>query len=120
MEIVEMVLGKVNKHLVSLINKAGATGVALSGKDGRLLTVRHSIKSAELGFVGDLAGVDPSILRSLIASGHIPVVASVGDDEDGHAYNINADTVAGELAAVLGAENLILLTDVAGILVRSR
>ncbi|KAI3869839.1 hypothetical protein MKW98_031020 [Papaver atlanticum] len=116
MEIVEMALGKVNKHLVSLINKAGATGVGLSGKDGRLLTVRPNINSAELGFVGDIAGVDPSILRSLIASGHIPVVASVGDDENGQAYNINADTVAGELAAAVGAEKLILLTDVAGIL----
>ncbi|KAI3967251.1 hypothetical protein MKW92_049802 [Papaver armeniacum] len=117
MEIVEMVLvGKVNKQLVSLINKAGATAVGLSGKDGRLLTVRPNNKSAELGFVGDIAGVDPSILRSLIASGHIPVIASVGADEDGQAYNINADTVAGELAAALGAEKLILLTDVAGIL----
>ncbi|KAI3967250.1 hypothetical protein MKW92_049801 [Papaver armeniacum] len=116
MEIVEMVLGKVNKHLVSLINKAGATGVGLSGKDARLLTVRPNINSAELGFVGDIAGVDPSILRSLIASGHIPVVSSVGADENGQAYNINADTVAGELAAAVGAEKLILLTDVAGIL----
>ncbi|MCL7027782.1 hypothetical protein MKW94_019591 [Papaver nudicaule] len=117
MEIVEMVLvGKVNKQLVSLINKAGANAVGLCGKDGRLLTVRPNIQSAELGFVGDIAGVDPSILRSLIDSGHIPVIASVGGDENGQAYNINADTVAGELAAALGAEKLILLTDVAGIL----
>ncbi|MCL7049455.1 hypothetical protein MKW94_025293 [Papaver nudicaule] len=84
--------------------------------NGRLLTVRPSIKSAELGFVGDIAGVDTSILQSLIASGYIPVIASVGVDKDGQAYNINADTVAGELAAALGAEKLILLTDVAGIL----
>ncbi|KAI3835492.1 hypothetical protein MKX03_034582 [Papaver bracteatum] len=111
MEIVEMAHGKVNKHLVSLINKAGATGVGLSGKDGRLLTVRPNINSSELGFVGDIAGVDPSILRSLISSGHIPVVASVVDDENGKAYNINADTVEGELAAAVGAEKLILLTD---------
>ncbi|XP_042503037.1 acetylglutamate kinase-like [Macadamia integrifolia] len=117
MEIVEMVLvGKVNKHLVSLINKAGATAVGLSGKDGRLLMARPNAKSAELGFVGDIARVDPSILRPLIANDHIPVIASVAADDDGQAYNINADTVAGELAAALGAEKLILLTDVAGIL----
>ncbi|OVA10101.1 Aspartate/glutamate/uridylate kinase [Macleaya cordata] len=117
MEIVEMVLvGKVNKHLVSLINKAGATAVGLSGKDGRLLTARPSPKAAELGFVGDVARVDATILQPLIANGHIPVIASVAADEDGQAYNINADTVAGELAAALGAEKLILLTDVAGIL----
>lgn len=117
MEIVEMVLvGKVNKHLVSLINKAGATAVGLSGKDGRLLTAKPSPKSAQLGFVGDVARVDPSILTPLIANSYIPVIASVAADMDGQAYNINADTVAGELAAALGAEKLILLTDVAGIL----
>ncbi|XP_042475445.1 acetylglutamate kinase, chloroplastic-like [Macadamia integrifolia] len=117
MEIVEMVLvGKVNKNLVSLINKAGATAVGLSGKDGRLLTARPNAKSAELGFVGDIARVDPTILRPLIANDHIPVIASVAADGYGQAYNINADTVAGELAAALGAEKLILLTDVAGIL----
>ncbi|PIA27232.1 hypothetical protein AQUCO_08200034v1 [Aquilegia coerulea] len=117
MEIVEMVLvGKVNKHLVSLINNAGATAVGLSGKDGRLLTARPSAKSAQLGFVGDIARVDTSILRPLIENNHIPVIASVAADESGQAYNINADTVAGELAAALGAEKLILLTDIAGIL----
>ncbi|KAL5980377.1 hypothetical protein ACLOJK_028285 [Asimina triloba] len=117
MEIVEMVLvGKVNKTLVSLINRAGATAVGLSGKDGRLLTARPSSQSSGLGFVGDVARVDPTILRPLIADGHIPVIASVAADEEGQAYNINADTVAGELAAALGAEKLILLTDVAGIL----
>ncbi|XP_058104413.1 uncharacterized protein LOC131248245 [Magnolia sinica] len=116
MEIVEMVLvGKVNKTLVSLINRAGATAVGLSGKDGRLLTARPSAQSG-LGFVGDVACVDPTILRPLIADGHIPVIASVAADDKGQAYNINADTVAGELAAALGAEKLILLTDVAGIL----
>ncbi|XP_077236562.1 N-acetyl-l-glutamate kinase [Tasmannia lanceolata] len=117
MEIVEMVLvGKVNKTLVSLINKAGATAVGLSGKDGRLLTARPSGQSSDLGFVGDVARVDPTVLKPLIADGHIPVIASVAADEEGQAYNINADTVAGELAAALGAEKLILLTDVAGIL----
>ncbi|CAO2835087.1 unnamed protein product [Amaranthus hypochondriacus] len=117
MEIVTMVLvGKVNKHLVSLINKAGATAVGLSGLDGRLLTARPSPRAAELGFVGEVALVDPTVLRPLVDNNHIPVIASVAADENGQSYNINADTVAGELAAALGAEKLILLTDVAGIL----
>ncbi|KAL3631782.1 hypothetical protein CASFOL_024766 [Castilleja foliolosa] len=117
MEIVSMVLvGKVNKHLVALINKAGATAVGLSGIDGRLLTARPSPNSSRLGFVGDIANVDPTIIRPLIDCGHIPVIASVAADADGQPYNINADTAAGELAAALGAEKLILLTDVAGIL----
>lgn len=117
MEIVTMVLvGKVNKHLVSLINKAGATAVGLSGMDGRLLTARPSPKAAQLGFVGEVAAVDPTILRPLVDNNHIPVIASVAADEKGQSYNINADTVAGELAAALGAEKLILLTDIAGIL----
>ncbi|KAG6649497.1 hypothetical protein CIPAW_07G216400 [Carya illinoinensis] len=117
MEIVSMVLvGKVNKHLVSLINRAGATAVGLSGMDGQLLTARPSPNSAQLGFVGEVARVDPNVLRPLVDSGHIPVVTSVAADESGQPYNINADTVAGELAAALGAEKLILLTDVPGIL----
>ncbi|CAL5439731.1 unnamed protein product [Camellia sinensis] len=117
MEIVSMVLvGKVNKHLVSLINQAGATAVGLSGIDGRLLTARPSPKSAQLGFVGEIATIDSSVLRPLIENNHIPVIASVAADETGQPYNINADTAAGELAAALGAEKLILLTDVAGIL----
>ncbi|GMY17790.1 acetylglutamate kinase, chloroplastic [Fagus crenata] len=117
MEIVSMVLvGKVNKHLVSLINKAGAIAVGLSGMDGQLLTARPSPNSAQLGFVGEVARVDPSVLKPLIQIGHIPVVTSVAADESGQPFNINADTVAGELAAALGAEKLILLTDVAGIL----
>ncbi|KAJ4826144.1 hypothetical protein Tsubulata_030551 [Turnera subulata] len=117
MEIVSMVLvGKVNKDMVSLINKAGATAVGLSGMDGRLLTARPSPKAAQLGFVGEVARVEPSILQPLVSNGHIPVIASVAADETGQSYNINADTVAGEVAAALGAEKLILLTDVAGIL----
>ncbi|KAL0343141.1 UNVERIFIED_CONTAM: Acetylglutamate kinase, chloroplastic [Sesamum angustifolium] len=117
MEIVSMVLvGKVNKHLVALINKAGATAVGLSGIDGRLLMARPSPNSSQLGFVGEIASVDPTILRPLVDNNHIPVIASVAADVTGQSYNINADTAAGELAAALGAEKLILLTDVAGIL----
>ncbi|KAL1538078.1 acetylglutamate kinase [Salvia divinorum] len=117
MEIVSMVLvGKVNKQLVALINKAGGTAVGLSGIDGRLLTARPSPNASQLGFVGDIASVDPTIIRPLIDNNHLPVIASVAADPTGQAYNINADTAAGELAAALGAEKLILLTDVAGIL----
>ncbi|KAG0457308.1 hypothetical protein HPP92_022075 [Vanilla planifolia] len=117
MEVVEMVLvGKVNKSLVSLINLAGGTAIGICGKDGRLLTARPSPDSALLGFVGEVASVNPAILRPIIADGHIPVIASVAADKKGQAYNVNADTAAGEIAAAIGAEKLILLTDVAGIL----
>lgn len=117
MEIVSMVLiGKVNKDLVALINKAGGTAVGLSGIDGRLLTARPSPNASQLGFVGDIASIDPTTLRPLVDNNHIPVIASVAADATGQKYNINADTAAGELAAALSAEKLILLTDVAGIL----
>ncbi|KAL1804226.1 hypothetical protein ACET3Z_032873 [Daucus carota] len=117
MEIVSMVLiGKVNKMLVSLVNKAGGTAVGLSGIDGRLLTASPAVNAEELGFVGDIASVDSGVIRPLIDNGCIPVIASVAADANGQMYNINADTVAGELAAALGAEKLILLTDVVGIL----
>ncbi|MCO5606052.1 hypothetical protein L7F22_060239 [Adiantum nelumboides] len=116
MEVVEMVLvGKVNKSLVSLINKAGGIGVGLCGKDGRMITARPT-GGGSLGFVGEVAAMDTSILNSIITSGAIPVIASVAADREGQAYNINADTVAGEIAASLGAEKLILLTDVPGIM----
>lgn len=116
MEIVEMVLvGRVNKEIVSLINTAGGKAIGLCGKDGNLIEARP--QGAEgIGFVGEVSRVDTSILQSLVNSGYIPVVSSVAADETGQAYNINADTVAGELAAALGAEKLILLTDTAGIL----
>lgn len=117
MEIVEMVLvGKVNKNLVSLIDRAGARAVGLCGKDARLLTARPARNAASLGFVGDIARVDPDILHPLLNDGYIPVIASVAADAAGQGYNVNADTAAGEIAAAVGAEKLLLLTDVAGIL----
>ncbi|KAG2573791.1 acetylglutamate kinase, chloroplastic-like [Panicum virgatum] len=117
MEVVEMVLvGKVNKNLVSLINLAKGTAVGLCGKDARLITARPSPNAAALGFVGEVASVDATVLHPIIASGHIPVIATVAADETGQAYNINADTAAGEIAAAVGAEKLLLLTDVSGIL----
>ncbi|MEW6492092.1 MAG: acetylglutamate kinase [Cyanobacteriota bacterium] len=116
MDVVEMVLvGRVNKEIVSLINRAGGRGVGLCGKDGNLIKARPEGQEG-IGFVGEVSSVDISLLESLVNSGYIPVVSSVAADETGQAYNINADTVAGEIAAALGAEKLILLTDTAGIL----
>ncbi len=116
MDVVEMVLvGRVNKEIVSLINQAGGSAVGLCGKDGNLITARPQ-GAKDIGFVGEVSSVKVKILDSLVKSGYIPVVSSVAADENGQAYNINADTVAGELAAALGAEKLILLTDTSGIL----
>lgn len=116
MDVVEMVLvGRVNKELVSLINQAGGSAVGVCGKDASLITARPQAQE-EMGFVGDVANIKPGLLATLSEQGYIPVVSSVAVDEEGQAYNINADTVAGELAAALGAEKLILLTDTPGIL----
>lgn len=116
MDVVEMVLvGRVNKEIVSLINQAGGSAIGLCGKDGSLIGARPSDEEG-IGFVGEVNRVNPQILESLVEAGYIPVVSSVAADETGQAYNINADTVAGEIAAALGAEKLILLTDTAGIL----
>ncbi|HEY9864002.1 acetylglutamate kinase [Planktothrix paucivesiculata] len=116
MDVVEMVLvGRVNKEIVSLINQAGGEAVGLCGKDANLIKARPE-GQADIGFVGEVSSVNTKLLESLVSSGYIPVVSSVATDEDGQAYNMNADTVAGEIAAALGAEKLILLTDTAGIL----
>jgi acetylglutamate kinase len=117
MDVVEMVLvGRVNKEIVALINQAGGAAVGLCGTDGNLIKARPQSKDGDVGFVGEVASVDIKLLESLMHSGYIPVVSSVAADETGQAYNINADTVAGEIAAALGAEKLMLLTDTAGIL----
>jgi acetylglutamate kinase len=116
MDVVEMVLvGRVNKELVALINQAGGKAVGLCGKDANLITARPT-DAEGVGFVGEVTSVNTKILESLVTNGYIPVVSSVAADYTGQAYNINADTVAGELAAALNAEKLILLTDTAGIL----
>ncbi|PIG92150.1 acetylglutamate kinase [Gloeocapsopsis sp. IPPAS B-1203] len=116
MDVVEMVLvGRVNKEIVSLINRAGGSAVGLCGKDGNLIKARPQGQEG-IGFVGEVTSMDVNILEALVKSGYIPVVSSVAADETGQAYNINADTAAGELAAALGAEKLILLTDTPGIL----
>jgi len=116
MDVVEMVLvGRVNKELVSLINRAGGAAVGLCGKDGGLITARPQGNEG-IGFVGEVAAVNTDVIEALVEKGYVPIVSSVAADENGQAYNINADTAAGEIAAALGAEKLILLTDTPGIL----
>jgi acetylglutamate kinase len=123
MEVVEMVLaGKLNKELVQLINAHGGRAVGLSGKDGSLIEARKMVleegegAGEDLGFVGEVAGVNAGILEHIDQSKYIPVVAPIGVGRDGETYNINADLVASRLAVALRADKLILLTDVEGIL----
>ncbi|MFM8296496.1 MAG: acetylglutamate kinase, partial [Microcystaceae cyanobacterium] len=99
MDVVEMVLvGRVNKELVSLINQAGGQAVGLCGKDGSLVTARP-MTNKDVGFVGEVSTINPRLVESMVKSGYIPVISSVAADEFGQAYNINADTFAGEIAA---------------------
>lgn len=116
MDVVEMVLmGRVNKQIVNGLNKLGAIAVGLSGIDGNLIEARPWGDGSH-GLVGDVAKVNPDILEPLLAKGYVPVISSVASTTEGRSHNINADTVAGELAASLSAEKLILLTDTPGIL----
>jgi acetylglutamate kinase len=116
MEVVEMVLvGRVNKQIVNGLNQVGGRAVGLSGSDGGLVRARPWAEGAN-GLVGEVESVDPSVLTPLLELGYIPVISSVAPDQYGKAHNINADTVAGELAASLQAVKLILLTDTPGIL----
>lgn len=113
-DIARMVLiGQVNPQIVSAINVHGDFAVGVSGEDGGL--IRAVARDPDLGYVGDVVRVNPAVLDRLIEDEFIPVVATVGTDEDGQAYNINADTVAGEVAVALGAEKLVYLTDVEGL-----
>ena len=114
LDVARMVLvGSVNRDLVGALNVAGAKAVGLSGEDA--CTITATPRSAELGFVGDVASVDPQLLEQLLDDGIVPVVATIGTDGAGQAYNINADTAAGAVAAALGAEKLVYLTDVEGV-----
>ncbi len=117
-DIVEMVLGgKINKELVSFINKHGGKAVGLTGKEGGMITAKKiRLKGADLGLVGEVKSVDPHIILSVMEQGFIPVIAPMGVDDDGQTYNINADSAAGAIAGALKAEKLLLLTDVKGIL----
>ncbi len=122
MEIAVMVLaGKVNKEIVSLISKYGGKAVGLSGKDGNMLIARKKVvvgednQEIDLGHVGEVEKINPQVIRILSKEGFIPVISSIGVGYQGESYNINADSVAGELAIALEAAKLILLTDVEGI-----
>jgi acetylglutamate kinase len=122
MEIVEMVLvGKINKEIVGLINRHGGRAVGLSGKDANLIRARRRLhrlpngEEVDIGQVGEVEAVNPQAIRLLDENGFIPVIAPVGGGPEGETYNINADLVAGEVAAALGAEKLVHLTDVEGI-----
>ena len=113
-DIVRMALvGKVNREVVASVNRHGSYAVGLSGEDAGLISVEQ--RDPRLGFVGDVSAIDPSILQRLVREDLIPVVATVGVDAHGQAYNVNADTVAGAIARSLVAEKLVYLTDVAGI-----
>ena len=118
MDVVEMVLvGKVNKEIVGLINHFGGNAVGLCGKDGGLIRAKKlRRKGKSLGLVGDVESINTDVIESLDSSNFIPVIAPVGSGPDGKTYNINADIVAGRVAQALAAEKLILVTDVEGVL----
>jgi acetylglutamate kinase len=130
LDVVEMVLaGPVNKQVAEAITRAGAIAVGISGKDGGLIRARKLTRTVrdpdsrieqvlDLGYVGEPESVDTRVLRLLIGADIVPVVAPVGVGADGQTYNINADTVAGAIAAALGAERLLMMTDVPGVLDR--
>lgn len=123
--VAEMVLvGKINSEIVALLNRRGAKAVGLSGKDADLIKARKhlaevyeqgQIRKVDIGFVGDVDKINTAILQTLLAQDYIPVIAPIGVGEHNESYNINADYVAGEIAGALGAEKLLLLTDVEGI-----
>ncbi len=127
-KVAEMVLcGSINKEIVSWISQAGGRAVGLSGKDGRMVIaekVRRTQrdpdsnieKLVDLGFVGEPADIDRRVIDTISKAGMIPVIAPIAIGEDGHTYNVNADTMAGAIAIALGAARLLLLTDVAGVL----
>src|SRR5690606_13953462 len=123
----EMVLGgSVNKSIVNLINQHGGRAIGLTGKDGNLIRAQKllmekvaedgSVQQIDLGLVGEVVGVKTDVLEMFTNSDFIPVIAPLGVDEEGNTYNINADLVAGKVAEALGAEKLILLTNITGVL----
>ena len=115
MDIVQMVLaGKINKSLVNLLEMKGGNAIGLSGMDGRLIEAEQ--KKEKLGFVGEITKINIAPVTDLLERGYIPVISTVGCDEKGNTYNINGDTAAAHIAGALGAERLILMTDIAGIL----
>jgi len=125
MEVVEWVLGgQVQQDIVMMINEAGGKAVGLTGKDGRLIQARKKLMPdaenpgewLDIGYVGDITHIEPAVVKALQDDQFIPVISSIGYGEDGRAYNINADVVAGKIAEVLGAEKLIMMTNTPGVL----
>ncbi len=124
LDVVEMVLSALNKDIVTLINQAGGKAVGLTGQDGAFMRARKLMlpdqnkpeEMLDIGLVGEISAIDPSVIDTLEAGGFIPVVAPIGVGEDGVTFNINADLVAGKMAEVLHAEKLVLLTNTPGVL----
>lgn len=116
MEIAEMVLGKVGKQLVSLVEELGVKAISISGKDGKMLTCKKKLsKGEDIGYVGEVTNVDAKILYDLIEKDYLPIVSPIGMDENYHAYNINADDAACAIAREVNAEKLAFLTDIEGV-----
>ena len=116
MEIAEMVLGKVGKDLVTMVETLGVKAVSVSGKDGQMLKVKKRLSGGQdIGFVGEITEVNPKILYDLLERDYLPIVAPVGLDNDYQTYNINADEAACQIASAVGADKLVYLTDVEGL-----
>ncbi|MGN6711904.1 acetylglutamate kinase [Anaerocolumna jejuensis] len=116
MEVAEMVLGKVNKNLVQMLEKLGVKAVGISGKDGSTIKVEKKyVNGKDIGFVGNITEVKADLINTLIDNNFIPVIAPIGLDEEYHAYNINADDAACAVATAIGAEKLAFLTDIEGV-----
>ena len=116
MEIAEMVLGKVNKQLVTMVQELGVKAVGISGKDGGLLQVEKKYSDGQdIGFVGDITKVDPKVLYDMLEKDFLPIVAPIGLDDQFQTYNINADDAACAIAKAVGADKLVFLTDVEGL-----
>jgi len=116
MEVAEMVLGKVNKGLVGMVEKLGVKAVGISGKDGATLKVEKKlVNGMDIGFVGNITSVNTELINTLIANDFIPIIAPIGLDDDFNSYNINADDAACAVATAIGAEKLAFLTDIEGV-----
>lgn len=117
LDVVEMVLaGRINKEIVRKLQQNGAKSIGLSGTDGYLIQAMPVVNAHEVGLVGDVTGVNASLIEGIIALGYLPVIAPIGIDEAGQRYNINADTAAGAVASHLGVDTMIVVTDVPGIM----